>query len=59
MAILSNMQKDIGMYTKFICHWDESGADPGVETKSKSDTPLIGVGGYLADADQWNAFTAA
>jgi hypothetical protein len=25
----------------FTCHWDESGTDPGTESKAKSDTPLI------------------
>jgi len=41
---------------KFACYWDESGTDPGVETKSKADTPLLGVGGYLAHVDEWKQF---
>lgn len=51
-------RKIIGVYAahRFICHWDESGSDPGVETKSKSDTPLLGVGGYLAHVDEWKNF---
>ena len=47
------------MPNQFTCHWDESGADPGVETKSKSDTPLLGVGGYLAHVDEWKIYEVA
>ena len=40
----------------FTCHWDESGADPGTGGRSKSDTPIILVGGYLAHVKNWISF---
>jgi hypothetical protein len=40
----------------FTCHWDESGADPGVEGRNKSDTPTILVGGYMAHVREWIAY---
>jgi hypothetical protein len=41
---------------QFTCHWDESGTDPGTETVSKSDTPILLVGGYLAHVNEWLDF---
>lgn len=41
---------------RFTCHWDESGTDPGTGTKSKSDKPLLVVGGYFAHTDEWQDF---
>jgi hypothetical protein len=42
---------------QFACHWDDSGSDPGVEARSKSDKPILLVGGYLAHVDEWAGFT--
>lgn len=39
--------------SQFTCYWDESGLDPGTETKSKSDTPILLVGGYMSHVDEW------
>ncbi len=41
---------------RFTCHWDESGIDPGTETRSKSDKDLLVVAGYFAHVDEWKAF---
>lgn len=41
---------------KFACHWDDSGTDPGTEARSKSDKPILLVGGYLAHVDEWAVF---
>jgi hypothetical protein len=41
---------------RFTCHWDESGTDPGTETRSKSDKDLLVVAGYFAHVDEWQAF---
>ena len=40
----------------FTCHWDESGTDPGTSGRSKSDMPVILVGGYLGHVKDWVAF---
>jgi hypothetical protein len=40
----------------FTCYWDDSGTDPGTETVSKSDRPILLVGGYLAHVDEWLTF---
>ena len=40
----------------FTCHWDESGVDPGTTGKSKSDMPIILVGGYMAHVREWTSF---
>jgi hypothetical protein len=40
---------------QFACHWDESGSDPGTGGRSKSDMPIILVGGYLAHVKDWIA----
>lgn len=40
----------------FTCYWDESGSDPGTETRSKSDTSILLVGGYLAHFKEWQDF---
>ncbi|MGB6875782.1 MAG: DUF3800 domain-containing protein, partial [Candidatus Acidiferrales bacterium] len=42
----------------FIGYWDESGTDPGTGTKSKSDMPILLVGGYLAHVREWESFEA-
>ena len=44
--------------SQFTCHWDESGNDPGTETRSKADRPLLLVGGYLAHVREWEQFNA-
>jgi hypothetical protein len=44
------------MSNHFTCHWDESGSDPGTETRSKSDLPILVVSGYLAHVKDWNLF---
>jgi hypothetical protein len=43
---------------QFTCHWDESGTDPGTGGKSKSDMPIILVGGYFAHVRDWISFEA-
>jgi len=40
----------------FTCYWDESGNDPGTGIKSKSDRPILAVGGYLAHVKEWQDF---
>ncbi|MFZ0333493.1 MAG: DUF3800 domain-containing protein [Candidatus Acidiferrales bacterium] len=40
----------------FVGYWDESGTDPGTGTKSKSDMPILLVGGYLAHVREWETF---
>jgi hypothetical protein len=42
---------------KFACHWDDSGTDPGTEARSKSDKPILLVGGYMAHVEEWDGFT--
>jgi len=42
---------------QFRCHWDDSGSDPGTEAYSKSDKPILLVGGYMAYVDEWAGFT--
>lgn len=46
------------MSSHFTCYWDESGLDPGTDSKSKSNTPILLVGGYLAHNDEWAAFNS-
>lgn len=42
---------------QFACHWDDSGSDPGTEARSKSDKPILLVGGYMAHVDEWVGFS--
>jgi hypothetical protein len=42
---------------QFICHWDDSGSDPGTGARSTSDRPILLVGGYMAHVDEWAGFT--
>ena len=42
---------------EFACHWDDSGSDPGTGAVSKSDKPILLVGGYMAHVDEWSGFT--
>lgn len=44
---------------KFACHWDDSGSDPGTDAHSKSDKPILLVGGYMAHVDEWDGLTRA
>ena len=44
------------MSGRFTCYWDESGLDPGTEARSKSKSPILLVGGYLAHDDEWGVF---
>jgi len=42
---------------QFACHWDDSGSDPGTDGRSKSDKPILLVGGYMAHVDEWATLT--